>query len=203
MSKSSSPRTGDRKRSFQRTRACWSFRLFHSAVIVTALLPAVCAGDSGNIQGVCVAYCGSPAPTPSGPQGPTPQQIRDARDAKDTREAADYAMDKGIAAYESGDFNAALKWFGEAHGYAPDDTDISANFSKEERKVREVEAARKTEDARKITSVADHSNTAGRRVRRGCVLFERTRSVRFKENPRHYRLGERKETCQKADRIAQ
>ncbi len=113
--------------------------------------------------GVCVMYCDGGSPPP--PAGPSARELREQHEAKDLREAADDAMDKGVDAYERGNYEEALRRFQEALDYEPDDPAIQANVQRTEKKLAEARAARDlrlrdSEAIRQLTSAAQHSGAA-------------------------------------------
>lgn len=125
-------------------------------------------------RGVCVANCGDGGGgyVPPAYTGPTPEELRRLREAKDSREAAQDAEDRGVDAYEKGDFEGAARWFREALEFAPDDEGMRANLAKAEQRARAAreareaeqrrlaELARNTEAARQLRSVERHSTDA-------------------------------------------
>lgn len=104
----------------------------------------------------CVGNCGSGGSggAPGG-GGPTPDQIRKSREDKDLQEAADDAHDRGVEAYEKGDWQGAARYFKEALEYSPDNPDLLHNLRKAEQKIKDSLAGRKLKSAEK------HSQAAG------------------------------------------
>jgi tetratricopeptide (TPR) repeat protein len=118
-------------------------------------------------EGVCVANCPDESSTTSSggdgggyvapvyvPSGPSPEQLRQQRLEKDLEEAALDAGDSGVAAYKSGDFAGAVKYFSEALEYAPDDPDLQHNLD------RAKEALRQSETGRELKSAQQHGQIA-------------------------------------------
>jgi len=66
--------------------------------------------------------CSNPVrpPAPPAPPQPSEEELRRAADEKDLREATDDAWDKGVAAYKTGDFDNAVRWFEQALRYDRD-----------------------------------------------------------------------------------
>lgn len=80
--------------------------------------------------------------------GPSPEEQRRMRDAKDSREAADHAYDKGVEAYDKGNWEQAVNYFRESLEHDPDNPDTRANLGKAEQKLRETREQQALEAAR-------------------------------------------------------
>lgn len=129
--------------------------------LLTCLSTSCLASDVPDVGPErCVANCGEsggggPSPAPSwAPSGPSPQQLKQQREEKDLGEAAQDADDRGLEAYENGDYSSAVKYFSEALDYAPDDPDIQHRLE------RAREALRQAEAGRELKSVWAHSQAA-------------------------------------------
>lgn len=98
-------------------------------ILMAAVATTIAATEfasAQNVQGVCVSGCYIPPPPGPPSSQPSPADL----DARDVREAADDAQDRGVAAYRRGDYAAAVRYFTEAHNYAPDDPDIAQNLTR-------------------------------------------------------------------------
>lgn len=104
---------------------------------------AECFYDLNGVgYGVNCPYLGgrnrSAAPQP---QGPSPEQLRQQREAKDLDEATQDAWDKGAKSYHAGDWAGAIKYFGEALSYDPDNVALKHNLQMAEQHQNEAIAA--------------------------------------------------------------
>lgn len=106
----------------------------------------------------CIANCGDAGATQSTPSytppRPTPEEIRRQREEKDLNEAAQDSDDKGVEAYERGDYAGAVRYFKEALDYSPNDGNIRHNLQRAQQRLRDAEAARQ------LKSTQYHSTTA-------------------------------------------
>jgi tetratricopeptide (TPR) repeat protein len=132
-----------------------------SAIAFSQLASAQLPPPPPTPRGVCVSNCG-PYPAPPVYTGPSPEELRRLREAKDSREAAEDAEDRGVDAYEKGDFEGAARWFKEALEFDPDSDTIRTNLAKAEQKAQAARAARAraADAARQLMSVQQHSTTA-------------------------------------------
>ena len=124
-------------------------------------IPGVCVE---SVAGNCDTYAPIPVPT-----GPTPRELKLQREAKDLADAALDANDKGVDAYERGNYDAAVGYFAEAHDYAPDNPDFARNLERARQALRQSVAARELKsadfhggDARRLQDEA--SSAEARRV---------------------------------------
>jgi tetratricopeptide (TPR) repeat protein len=95
-----------------------------------------------NAQKCAVVNCGAGVGVPpSQPSGPSPEELRQRREAGDLDEAAQDADDRGIAAYQKGDYAGAVRNLTEALSYAPDDPDIKHNLERAQQALNRQRAA--------------------------------------------------------------
>src|SRR2546427_304647 len=122
---------------------------FAASVILMCGLPTMFSTRVHAVDGVCVAKqdqngnmhpCswnpgGGPGGSSSVPSGPSPAELKRQREEKDLHEAADDADDRGVEAYERGEWDKAVQYFREANDYRPGDEDILHNLHRAQEKM--------------------------------------------------------------------
>jgi hypothetical protein len=112
-------------------------------VFLLSFPAAALANCEGSGPCYCVpgaAVCSNTPPSGAGgrsaaPAGPSLEQLRAQAEAKDLDEAAQDADDKGVKAYNRGDYAAAIKYFRQGLSYSPDSEVFAANLRKAQAKL--------------------------------------------------------------------
>lgn len=135
--------------------------------IIGGLLTSLSASCFAYVPDVGPEKCISNCPDESGgggsspsystyaaPAGPSPKELKQQREQEDLGEAALDANDRGVEAYQNGDYAAAVQYLNEALGYSPDDPDIQHNLERARQALEQSEAARELESAKHHGQVA-------------------------------------------------
>lgn len=113
---------------------------FLFSTISSVLAPAFGqANPDTGVVGRCTANCG-PYPDYTGPTASQPSQedLQRQLQAKDQQEAADDALDRGVAAYRKGDYALAIQKFEESLKYQPNDPVALNNLAKARGRLSEI-----------------------------------------------------------------
>ena len=117
-----------------------------------------CQLQPAEMHSKCVRPRPRPAPAAIAGRATPPAHVQD------QQEAADHALDQGVAAYESGDYAAAARRFEESLQYNPDDEIAQRNLERARQQLaaawqaaRQAQAARDTQAMRDLAAAADQA----------------------------------------------